>query len=122
MSGDESPLGRDRLTLSRRVALLEHDREAQSRVITELVASSKSFTPEQVAQLRAVMVEVFGDAGLRLDGAGHEDEARRDFMFLRALRQGVNGAAAKIGWLVIAAIFGGVVWLVSTGLNVWRGA
>lgn len=115
------PLGRGRMTAAQRIELLEHDREAQSRVITELVASSKTFTPEQIAQLRTVMVEVLGDAGLRLDETEHEDEARRDFMFLRALRRGVNGTAAKIGWLVIAAFFGGVAWLVNSGLNVWRG-
>ncbi len=41
------------------------------------------------------MVDVLGDAGLRLEQAGDEDEARRDFMFLRAFRKGVNGTAAK---------------------------
>jgi hypothetical protein len=113
-------LGRGRMTNTQRIELLEHDREAQSRVLTALVESGKAFTPEQIAQLRAVMVDVLGDAGLRLDQAEHEDEARRDFMFLRSLRKGVNGTAAKIGWLVIAAVCGAVIWLVNSGLNVWR--
>lgn len=116
-----SPLGREKLTLGKRVELLEHDRAEQSRIITALVDSSKSFTPEHIAQLRAVLVEVMGDAGLRLEQPEHEDEARRDFMFLRSLRKGVNGTAAKIGWLVIAAVCGAVIWLVNSGLNVWKG-
>jgi hypothetical protein len=115
-----SPLGRSKMTHAQRIELLEHDREAQSRVLTALVENAKTFTPEQIAQLRAVMVDVLGDAGLRLDEAEHEDEARRDFMFLRSLRKGVNGTAAKIGWLVIAAVCGAVIWLVNSGLNVWR--
>ena len=114
-------LGRGKLTNTQRIELLEQDRENQSRVLTALVESSKSFTPEQIAQLKAVIVEVWGDAGLRLDEAQHEDEARRDFMFLRSLRKGVNGTAAKIGWLVIAAVCGAVIWLVNSGLSVWRG-
>jgi len=113
-------LGRGKMSHAQRIELLEHDREAQSRVITALVQGSKTFTPEQVAQLRAVMVDVLGDAGLRLDEVAHEDEARRDFMFLRAFRKGVNGAAAKVGWLVIAALCGALIWLVTSGLNAWR--
>lgn len=114
-------LGRNKMSQGQRIELLEHDREAQSRVLTALVDGSKTFTPQQIAQLRAVMVDVLGDAGLRLDQAEHEDEARRDFMFLRSLRKGVNGTAAKIGWLVIAAAIGAVIWLVNSGLSVWRG-
>lgn len=96
-------------------------RAEQSRVLTALVDTSKSFTPEQIAQLRAVMVDVLGDAGLRLGQVGDEDEARRDFMFLRAFRMGVTGTAGRIGWLVIAAVRGAVFWLVTAGLNAWKG-
>jgi len=76
-----------------------------------------AFSPAQLAQLRQVFREEMGDAGLRLDGADHIDEARRDLMFLRSLRKGVNGTAAKIGWFFIAAVLGAVVWLVNGGLN-----
>lgn len=121
MSADANgALGRAKLTLAQRVDYLETDREAQSRVITALVDSSKTFTPEQVAQLRAVMVDVLGDAGLRLGEAAQEDEARRDFMFLRAFRKGASGVAAGIGWLVIASLVGAVIWLVNAGLNAWK--
>jgi hypothetical protein len=87
-----------------------------------VVTVSDAFSPEQLNQLRAVFREELADAGLRIDNADHQDEARRDFMFLRSLRKGVNGTAAKIGWTVIAAILGVVFWLVNSGLNFWKGS
>jgi cell division protein FtsX len=83
--------------------------------------SDDTFSPAQLNQLRQVFREEVADAGLRLDGADHVDEARRDFMFLRSLRKSVNGTAAKIGWFVIAALLGVVVFLINGGLNMWRG-
>jgi hypothetical protein len=83
---------------------------------------SDAFSPEQLDQLRSVFREELADAGLRIDNADHQDEARRDFMFLRSLRKGVNGTAAKIGWTVIAAILGVVFWLVNSGMNFWKGS
>ena len=118
---EHDALGRGRMTNTKRIELLERDRAQQSRVLSALVDASKSFTPEQLAQLRAIMTDVLGDAGLRVDAAEQQDEARRDFMFLRAFRRAVNAVASKIGWLVIAAIVGGIIWLVNAGLNAWRG-
>ncbi|WP_196258550.1 hypothetical protein [Pelagibacterium limicola] len=110
------------MTLTRRVALLERDRAEQSRIITELVANvAHGFSPEQLAQIRAAMRDELADAGLRLDGAEHQDEAREDFRFIRRFRRGIEGTSAKIGWLVIAALLGGVAYLVNLGLNTWRG-
>lgn len=80
-----------------------------------------AFSAQQVQQLRSVIREELADVGLRLDGEDHVDDARRDFMFLRSLRLGVNGAAAKVGWAVIAAVISAIAWLVVNGLNVWRG-
>jgi hypothetical protein len=80
-----------------------------------------AFSHEQLEQLRAVFREELADAGLRIDGADHVDEARRDFMFLRTLRKGVNGIAGKIGWAVIMALLGVVFWLVQSGLTFWKG-
>lgn len=82
---------------------------------------SDAFSSEQLNQLRSVLREELADAGLRVDGPEHVDDAREDFRFLRRLRKGVDGTAAKIGWTVIAAIVGGVIWLVTNGLNFWRG-
>jgi hypothetical protein len=85
-----------------------------------------TFSPEQLAQIdatvRRAVREEMADAGLRLDDATHQDEAREDFRFVRRLRKGVDGTAAKIGWLVIAALCGGLIWIFSLGLNFWRGA
>ncbi len=87
---------------------------------------SEPFSPAQLAQLstavKAAIREEFADAGLRLDEPVHVDDARKDFMFLRSLRMGVNGLASKIGWFVIAAILGGVLWLVQAGIVVWKGS
>jgi hypothetical protein len=120
-SSSDTGLGRASMTNTKRIELLERDRAQQSRVLTALVDASKSFTPEQMAQLRSIMTDVLADAGLRVEEAEQQDEARRDFMFLRSFRRAVNGAAGKIGWLVIAAAVGGVIWLVTTGLNAWKG-
>lgn len=118
---EDDELGRGRLTQAKRIELLERDRAQQSRVITELVDKvGRGFTDQQLAQIRAAMREELADAGLRLDDADHQDEARRDFMFLRSFRRATNGAAAKIGWLIIAAVAGAIIWLVNSGLNVWR--
>ena len=114
-------LGRSGLTNTKRIELLEQDREDQSRVLTALVEASKKFTPEQVDQMRAAMADVLADAGLRVESADQQDEARKDFMFLRWFRTGTNKLATAIGWLFIAAIVGGVIWLFTTGLNAWRG-
>ena len=67
------------MTNTKRIELLERDRAQQSRVLSVLVDASKSFTPEQLARLRAIMTDVLGDAGLRIDAAEQQDEARRDF-------------------------------------------
>ena len=87
--------------------------------------SDETFSATQMAQLKLAMKEVMredmADAGLRLDGADHVDEARRDYMFLRSLRKGVDGTAAKIGWFFIAAVLGAIVWLVNGGLQMWKG-
>lgn len=82
------------------------------------------FTKAQLAQLtdaiRAAVREELADAGLRLDDTDHQDAAKEDFRFLRRLRTGIDGVAGKIGWTIIAAILGGVIWIVQIGLNAWR--
>ncbi|HTN63511.1 MAG TPA: hypothetical protein VL147_18480 [Devosia sp.] len=120
-SSSDTGLGRASMTNTKRIELLERDRAQQSRVLTALVDASKSFTPEQMAQLRSIMTDVLADAGLRVEEPDQQDEARRDFMFLRAFRRAVNGIAGKIGWVVIAAGCGAVIWLVNLGLNTWKG-
>lgn len=118
---DDDALGRGAMTQGKRIELLERDRAQQSRVLTALVDASKSFTKEQLEQLRTAMREELADAGLRLDGIEHQDEAREDFRFIRRLRKRVDGASAKVGMAVILAIASGLIWLVVQGANMWRG-
>lgn len=86
--------------------------------------SEEAFTQAQLAQLteaiRKAVREELADAGLRIDGPDHQDDARRDFMFLRSFRRAMNGTAAKIGWAILAALIGSVFWLVTAGLDIWR--
>ena len=79
-----------------------------------------AFSAAQIKQLRTIFREELADAGLRLDDAEHQDEARRDFMFLRGLRRTLNGMAAKIGWAIIMALLGALFFLVNTGLSAWK--
>lgn len=78
-----------------------------------------SFSPAQMDQLRQVLRDELADCGLRVDG-DHQDDARRDFMFLRSLRQATNGIAAKVGWFIIFAILGGILWIIQLGISAWR--
>jgi len=80
-----------------------------------------AFSNEQLEQLRSVFREELADAGLRIDGPEHVDDAREDFRFLRKLRKGTEGYASKIGWTVIAAVLGALIWIFTQGLNFWRG-
>lgn len=117
-SPEDDALGRKRMTLGKRVELLERDRAQQSRVLTAIVDAGKTFTPEQIAQLRAVMREEFAGAGLRLDGAENQDEAREDFRFLRKLRLTWDGSTKKVGTAVLTAIIG--VALIIFGSGFWQ--
>jgi hypothetical protein len=115
---ETNSLGRARLTNTKRIEMLERDRAQQSRVLTELVNASKSFTPEQIAQLRTVIREEWADAGLRLDGAVHQDEAREDFRFLRGLRRMRDNMSTKIGNAVITAVI--VICFAIIGSGFWQ--
>ncbi|RDE10109.1 hypothetical protein [Pelagibacterium lacus] len=109
MTPPDSALGRASLTLTKRVELLERDREQQSRIITEMVESvGKGFSDEQLSQISKVFREALADAGLRLDGTEQQFEAREDFRFLRRFRLSWDGASKKVG----GAILGGAIIIV----------
>jgi cell division protein FtsX len=118
---DEDDRPRDKRTTSERLDLLERDVRSHARSLTALVTSSKSFSTEQMEQLRTAFREELADAGLRIDGPEHVDLAREDFRFLRRLRTGTQGTAAKVGWAVIFAILSAAVWLFTNGINAWKG-
>ena len=113
-------LGHGKMTVSERLALLENDREQQSRVLTALIqkVQASHLTPEQLTQIvRSAVREEMADSGLRLDGEIHQDAAKEDFHFLRNLRKTWDGAVSKIGNAVLIA----VVAVVGTifGLGFW---
>ena len=89
----------------------------------------QGFTPEQMKQLESIIKpavrdavrEELNDAGLRIDGADHQDEAREDFRFIRRLRKRVDGASARVGAAVLLSLTGGVIWLIMQGVNFWKG-
>lgn len=116
---DHNALGRGRMTNTKRIELLERDRAQQSRVLTALVDGSKSFTPEQMAQLRSIMTDVLADAGLRVDAAEQQDQAREDFRFLRRFRLAWDGAAKKVGnsMLLGAIVIAGAI--IASGFWAW---
>ncbi|MBO9589516.1 hypothetical protein [Devosia sp.] len=117
---EEDPLGRGKFTLSKRVDLLERDRAQQSRALTEFVEKvGKGFTDQQLAQIRAAMREELADAGLRLDGAEHQDEAREDFRFLRRLRLTWDGSTRKVGTAVLTALIGVAMIIFGSGFWQW---
>jgi len=117
---NEDQLGRHKLTLGKRVDLLERDMAQQARAITELINKvQKGFTPEQLAQIRTAFWEELADAGLRLDDASHQDEAREDFRWLRRTRLAWDGSAKKIGNAVLAAIIVIAGAIIGTGFWSW---
>ena len=63
-----------------------------------------AFTEAQLEQLRSVFREELADAGLRIDGPDHVDDAREDFRFLRRLRKNYDGAATQVGRWVIGGL------------------
>lgn len=118
---DDEPIrtGHDPRTPEERLSLIERDVRSHARSLTALVASGKSFSVEQMAQLRAVLREELGDAGLRIDGPDHVDEAREDFRFLRRFRLSWDGAAKKVGGVVLVAIVGVALTIVGMGFFAW---
>lgn len=102
--------------------MLESDTQNQARLIQEILKATSTFSNQQLEQLRGLLREEFADAGIRLDGPDHIEEARADFRFIRRLRKGLDGYASKVGWFVIAAILGAAVWLFTLGVNTWKGS
>ena len=97
----------DHDAIAHRLDTLERDSQARST----------GFTDEQIAQIRAAFREELADAGLRLDDATHQDEAREDFRFLRRLRISWDGAVNQVGNAVLLALIavGGTI----VGLGFW---
>ena len=115
-------LGHGKMTVSKRLALLENDREQQSRVLTELIQKVQAsyLTPEQLTQIvRSAVREEMADSGLRLDGEIHQDAAKEDFRFLRNLRETWDGAVSKVGNAVLIAVVAVVGTIFGLGFWAW---
>lgn len=57
------------------------------------------------------------DAGLYLEDKEDREEARKDFWFLRRWRKAMDGAAAKIGYVVLTIITGGILVVLWAGIR-----
>jgi predicted PhzF superfamily epimerase YddE/YHI9 len=87
--------------------------------IEEIVAETvQRIMPGAIAA--AVKAEL-SNVGLPVNDADDLTDARADFKFIRDLRLGVRGAAAKIGYAVIAAVTAFVLLLVNMGFNSYIG-
>lgn len=78
---------------------------------------AEEFTQTQIQQLRLVLREELADAGLRIDGPEHVDDAREDFRFLRRLRENWDGASKRVGNTILGAIVS--LFLVILGAGFW---
>lgn len=87
--------------------------------------NEEPFNVVQLQQLRLAIKEAvheeFADTGIRLDSPEQQDEARADFLFIRKMRRGVNGMVSKIGWAIIVAVVSGFIFIITQGLNFWKG-
>lgn len=79
------------------------------------------FSQAQLEQLRSVFREELADAGLRIDGPEHVDDAREDFRFLRRLRQNWDGASKRVGNAVLGAIVAIALAIIGAGFWTWLG-
>lgn len=116
------PLRRDRLSAEERVELLERDTRALARQHTAFVSASKSFSAQQMEQLRNLFRDELADAGLRVDEAEHQDAAREDFRFLRRLRLSWDGAVSRTGNAVLLAVIGIAATIIGLGFWAWLGS
>jgi hypothetical protein len=83
--------------------------------------TNDAFSQAQLEQLRQVFREELADAGLRLDGPDHVDEAREDFRFVRRFRLTFEGASKKVGSAVLFGIIAVAGAIVSLGFWAWLG-
>lgn len=83
------------------------------------------FTQTQLAQIaevvkRAMHAEFF-NVGLLANDEDEVVETRKDFAFMRWLRQAGNRTAQKVGWAVIAALLSGLIYILKLGFDIYVG-
>lgn len=108
--------------MEQRLSLIERDSRDHAKSLSEIVKTlSQPFSPEQMNQLRLAFREELSDAGLRIDGPEHVDNAREDFRFLRRLRLNYDGAAKRVGQSILMAIIAIVGVIAAMGFWAWIG-
>lgn len=78
-----------------------------------------AFSDTQMEQLRSIFREELADAGLRIDGPEHVDDAREDFRFLRRLRLNWDGSAKRVGNAVLGAVVTLMLAIIGAGFWAW---
>jgi hypothetical protein len=119
---EDDPRRRSSRTTPERLQMLEADGQSHARLISEILKASTKFSPEQLEQLRGLFREELADAGLRIDGPEHVDDAREDFRFLRRLRTNWDGAVKKTGNSVLLAIIAIAGTIIGLGFWAWLGS
>ncbi len=117
----DDPRRRASRPVADRLQMLEEDGQHHARSIGELLKSANTFSSQQLDQLRAVLREELADAGLRIDGPEHVDDAREDFRFLRRLRTNYDGATKKVGTAVLGAVITLAIAIIGAGFWAWLG-
>ena len=64
----------------------------------------------------AIREELFA-VGLRADEQAHVEAARRDFFFLRRLREATEGTASRIGMAIMLSLVTGLLTVLWFGLK-----
>ena len=121
MAGDDPEDGPRHGSAAERLSLVERDVRSHARSLTALSDASNTFSPQQLAQLRTVLREEFGNIGLRIDEDEHVDSAREDMRFLRRARLNWDGASKRVGNTVLGAIVAVLLAIAGAGFWAWLG-
>lgn len=104
---------------ARRLDTMERNLSDLASSHTKIVDTvGRGFSEQQLGQIRKAFRDELADAGLRLDDASHQDEAREDFRFLRGLRRLRDNMSTKIGNAVITAFI--VIAFAIIGSGFWQ--
>lgn len=67
--------------------------------------------------VKRVVKETLFEMGLRSDDPEAVEASRKDFTFVRRFREASEGAASKIGWLILATFCSGVLYALWQGIK-----
>ena len=82
--------------------------------MTDTVRMSKDELRELVKE---AVSEALLEIGIRADGHDNVELARKDFLFLRSIRETFSSAAGKVGSAVLLGVVGGFMWAVWWGIQ-----